>query len=54
MIRWIFIFLLLALVSALLGFTGIAGASATIAQLIFYLFVLSLIVSLVMYFTSRR
>lgn len=54
MIRWIFIFLLLALVSALLGFTGIAGAATTIAQLIFYLFVLSLIVSLVMYFTSRR
>lgn len=38
MVRWMFIFLALALISALLGFTGIAGAAASIAQVIFYLF----------------
>ncbi|MDW2458574.1 DUF1328 family protein, partial [Vibrio sp. 1249-1] len=34
MVRWMFIFLALALVSAVLGFSGIAGAAAAVAQVI--------------------
>ena len=39
MLRWAFIFLVIAVIAALLGFTGIAGASAGIAQILFWLFV---------------
>lgn len=39
MLRWALIFLVVALIAAALGFTGIAGASAGIAQILFWLFV---------------
>jgi len=39
MLRWALIFLVVALVAAALGFTGIAGTSAGIAQVLFWLFV---------------
>ena len=38
MLRWAFIFLVIALVAALLGFTGIAGAAASIAKVLFGIF----------------
>jgi uncharacterized membrane protein YtjA (UPF0391 family) len=38
MLRWAFIFLVIALVAALLGFTGIASAAAGIAKFLFFLF----------------
>ena len=51
MLRWALIFLVVALIAAALGFTGIAGASAGIAQLLFWcflvIFVVALLVSLV-------
>jgi uncharacterized membrane protein YtjA (UPF0391 family) len=50
MLGWAVGFLLIALLAALLGFGGIAGAAAGFAQILFYvfiaLFVLGLIVSL--------
>jgi uncharacterized membrane protein YtjA (UPF0391 family) len=39
MLRWALIFLVVALIAAALGFTGIAGASMGIAQILFWLFV---------------
>ena len=39
MLRWAVIFLIIALVAGLLGFTGIMGAAASIAKFLFYLFV---------------
>lgn len=44
MIRWTITFLIIALVAAVLGFTGIASAFAGIAKIIFYVFVVLLIV----------
>jgi len=39
MLRLALLFLILGIVSALLGFTGIAGASFAIAKLLFFVFV---------------
>jgi uncharacterized membrane protein YtjA (UPF0391 family) len=40
MLRWAVIFLVVALVAALLGFGGIAGAAANIAVFLFWAFVI--------------
>ncbi|MEO9654226.1 DUF1328 domain-containing protein [Marinomonas sp.] len=45
MIRWAFTFFILALVAAVLGFSGIAGAAVSIAQILFFIFAVSLVVS---------
>jgi uncharacterized membrane protein YtjA (UPF0391 family) len=47
------VFLVIALVAALLGFGGIAGAASSIAQLLFGLFVVLFLVSLVMGLVAR-
>jgi uncharacterized membrane protein YtjA (UPF0391 family) len=46
MIRWALGFFVIALVAALLGFTGIAVASAGIAKIIFFIFLILFVVSL--------
>ncbi|MFN0241728.1 MAG: DUF1328 domain-containing protein [Planctomycetota bacterium] len=55
MLRWAIGFFIIALIAALLGFGGIAGAASNIAVLLFWvfvaLFVLSLLVSLM---TGKR
>lgn len=55
MLRWAMGFFIIALIAALLGFGGIAGAASNIAVLLFWvfvaLFVLSLLVSLM---TGKR
>ena len=38
MLRWAFVFLIIALVAAIFGFTDIAAASADIAKFIFAVF----------------
>jgi uncharacterized membrane protein YtjA (UPF0391 family) len=38
MLKWAFIFLLIAIVAGLFGFTGVEQASATIAQWLFGIF----------------
>jgi len=38
MLRWAVIFLVIALVAALFGFTGIAAAAAGVAKFLFFLF----------------
>lgn len=53
MLYYAIVFLIIAMASAVLGFGGIAGASAGIAQILFYIFLLALIVSLVMGFVRR-
>jgi uncharacterized membrane protein YtjA (UPF0391 family) len=51
MLRWALIFLVVALVAAVLGFGGLAGAAVDIAKILFFiflaLFVISLVVNLV-------
>jgi uncharacterized membrane protein YtjA (UPF0391 family) len=46
MLRAAFLFLLLAVVAGVLGFTTIAGASATIAKILFFIFLATWIILL--------
>jgi uncharacterized membrane protein YtjA (UPF0391 family) len=47
MLRYAAIFFLVALVAAVLGFGGIAGAAASIAQILFWVFAILFLGSLV-------
>ena len=40
MLRWAFLFLIIALIAAAFGFTGVAGAASAIAKFLFGLFLL--------------
>jgi uncharacterized membrane protein YtjA (UPF0391 family) len=51
MLHWSLIFLVIALIAGLLGFTGIAGAAMGIAKILFFVF---LIIWLVVFFVIRR
>ena len=46
MLNWALIFFIVALVAALFGFTGIAIASAGVAKILFFLFLVLFLVSL--------
>ncbi len=48
MLRWALAFFILALAAALFGFGGIAGASAGIAKVLFFVFLVVFVVSLVL------
>lgn len=45
MLRWALTFLIVALIAAVLGFGGIAGAASSMAVTLFWIFVLALLVS---------
>lgn len=53
MLRWALIFLVVAIVAGIFGFAGIMLAAAGIAKLLFYLFLVLFLVSLVMGLVSR-
>jgi uncharacterized membrane protein YtjA (UPF0391 family) len=53
MLHYALVFFLIAIVAAVFGFGGIAVASAGIAKILFVLFLVLFLVSLVMH-TSRR
>ena len=53
MIRWAVIFLVIALVAALLGFGGIASTAAGIAQILFWVFVVFFVIALAANFLRR-
>ena len=46
MLRWALIFLVVALIAGLLGFTGIAGTSMAIAKTLFFIFIVIFLVLL--------
>lgn len=50
MIYWAAVFLVIALVAAVLGFTGVAGTAVNIACL----FVVGLVVAVILFFMGRR
>jgi uncharacterized membrane protein YtjA (UPF0391 family) len=45
MLRWTLLFLVIALIAGVFGFTGIAGASTDIARTLFFIFLVLLIIS---------
>jgi uncharacterized membrane protein YtjA (UPF0391 family) len=47
MLRWALAFFIVALVAALLGFTGMAVAAAGIAKILFFIFLILFLVTLV-------
>jgi uncharacterized membrane protein YtjA (UPF0391 family) len=47
MLRWAVIFFVVALIAAVFGFLGIASAAVNIARLLFYVFLILFLVSLV-------
>jgi uncharacterized membrane protein YtjA (UPF0391 family) len=47
MLSWALLFLVIALIAALFGFGGIAGGAATIAQVLFFIFLVLFVVSLI-------
>ncbi|EIJ36451.1 DUF1328 domain-containing protein [Thiothrix nivea] len=51
MINWSVTFLIIALIAAVLGFSGIAGTAVNIAWI---LFVVGLVLSIIFFITGRR
>lgn len=47
MLSWALTFLVVAIISAVLGFTTVAGAAASVAKILFFIFVLLTLVALV-------
>ena len=54
MLRWAVIFLVIALVAALFGFTGIAVAAAGIAKLLFFLFLVICLIFFIIGISAGR
>ena len=48
MISWAITFLIIAIIAALLGFTTIMGTSLYIAKILFFVFIVLFVISLVM------
>lgn len=48
MLTWSIIFLIVSVIAALFGFTNIAGTSMDIAKVLFFIFLVLFIVSLIM------
>lgn len=54
MLRYAAIFLVIALIGALLGFTGIAAGAVEIARVLFFIFIILFVVSLFMGLLRRK
>ena len=54
MLGWALTFLVVALIAGVLGFTSIAGAAMGIAKILFFVFLVLFIVSLVMHLVRGR
>lgn len=53
MLYWALVFFIIALVAALLGFGGVAFAAAGIAKILFFVFLVIFLVTLVMHLARR-
>jgi uncharacterized membrane protein YtjA (UPF0391 family) len=53
MLRWALGFFIVAIIAAILGFGGIAIAAAGIAKLIFYVFAVLFVLSLIGHLANR-
>jgi uncharacterized membrane protein YtjA (UPF0391 family) len=53
MLYWAAVFLVIALVAALFGFTGIAAGAADISRILFYIFLVIFLVSLILGLVRR-
>ena len=53
-LKWALIMLVVSIVAALFGFTDLAAASADVARVLFYIFVVIFVVLLVLHLTIFR
>ena len=53
MLYWALMFFAVALIAALFGFTGIALAAAGIAKILFFVFLVFFLITLVMHLSGR-
>ena len=53
MLSWAIGFFIVAILAAIFGFTGLAGTAAGIAKVLFFLFLIAFVVSLVMGYRGR-
>lgn len=53
MLRYAIIFLVIALIAAILGFGGLAGASVGIAKILFFAFIVLFAISAIMHLTRK-
>lgn len=54
LLKWALIFFLISIVAAVFGFTGISVASADVARILFYIFLVIFLVLLVLGLTIAR
>lgn len=54
MLGWALTFLVVALIAGVLGFTSIAGAAIGIAKILFFVFLVLFVVSIVMHMVRGR
>jgi uncharacterized membrane protein YtjA (UPF0391 family) len=54
MLRWALGFLIVAIIAAVLGFGGIASASAGIAKVLFFIFLVGFVITLVIGLAAAR
>ena len=54
MLRWALIFLVLALIAGLLGFTSVAGQSMYIAKILFFVFIVIFVIGLIFSLASGK
>jgi len=48
MLNWVWMFLILAIVAAIFGFTGVVVAAAGIAKILFFVFLVVFVIGLIM------
>jgi len=54
MLYYAMVFFIIALIAALFGFTGVAAGAVGIAKILFFVFVLMFVVTLLMGFMRRK
>lgn len=54
MLGWTFMFLIVALIAGALGFTTVAGASFGIAKVLFFVFLVLMVISVVMHIVRGK
>jgi uncharacterized membrane protein YtjA (UPF0391 family) len=52
MLYWAFLFLLIAIVAGIFGFRNVEGVATQIAKVLFFIFVIVFIISLIMHFLN--
>jgi len=54
MLGWVITFLIIALIAAALGFGGLAGTAVGLAKIVFYIFLVLFVVSLIYSLVTGR